>query len=223
MCDSKGESINITNFRALHSPALAPCQCSAACIPVACSIALRVVCCLGQGVVLRMATFVVLRYGSTLSKISVHRFFTLCWMRVSAACARWRSLRSPAWRRSGYLPGGSSGAAADAGLLATSSGCPQCTCAALQKAWDKGAIGASSTLTGTSQKQLMEQLLLQASLPYSAPIPGHVSDRAELMGCCSTKGNANKVRRLFGRPSMHFRSSSRACSCPCSWPQILTR
>ena len=59
---------------------------------------------LGQGVVLRMATFVVLRYGSTLSKISVHRFFTLCWMRVSAACARWRSLRSPAWRRSATCP-----------------------------------------------------------------------------------------------------------------------
>ena len=52
-----------------------------------------------QGVVLRVATFVVLRYGSTLSKFSVHRFFTLCWMRVSATCARWRSLRAAAWHR----------------------------------------------------------------------------------------------------------------------------
>ena len=52
-----------------------------------------------QGVVLRMATFVVLRYGSTLSKISVHRFFTLCWMRISRACARWRSLRTAASSR----------------------------------------------------------------------------------------------------------------------------
>ena len=60
--------------------------------------------CLGQGVVLRVATFVVLRYGSTLSKISVHRFFTLCWMRVSAACARWRSLRSAAWGRAASCP-----------------------------------------------------------------------------------------------------------------------
>ena len=59
----------------------------------------KILCCLTQGVVLRVATFVVLRYGSTLSKISVHRFFTLCWMRVSATCARWRSLRAAAWGR----------------------------------------------------------------------------------------------------------------------------
>lgn len=57
----------------------------------------RGVCGAAQGVALRVATFAVLRYGSTLSKVSVHRFFTLCWMRVSAACARWRSLRGAAW------------------------------------------------------------------------------------------------------------------------------
>ena len=48
---------------------------------------------------LRVATFVVLRYGSTLSKFSVHRFFTLCWMLVSRTCTRWRSLRSPSWSK----------------------------------------------------------------------------------------------------------------------------
>ena len=66
---------------------------------------------------LRVATFVVLRYGSTLSKLSVHRFFTLCWTRVSA---RLRPLAFPALARlalPGLLLRGNPGAAAAAGLL----------------------------------------------------------------------------------------------------------
>ena len=38
-----------------------------------------------QGLVLRAATYVVLRWGSSLSSFSPYKFFTYCWQRLSAS------------------------------------------------------------------------------------------------------------------------------------------
>lgn len=47
-----------------------------------------------QGVVLRAATFLVLRYGSAVRRVSLFKFFTFCWMRISRSSQqRWASLR----------------------------------------------------------------------------------------------------------------------------------
>lgn len=81
-------------------------------------------CVLAQGLVLRVATYVVLRWGSHLSSFSLYKFFTFCWQRLSAqGQQRWSSLRQragAAWGRQLQLPahadaeGPSSEAAADA-------------------------------------------------------------------------------------------------------------
>ncbi|KAK9908170.1 hypothetical protein WJX75_003729 [Coccomyxa subellipsoidea] len=63
-----------------------------------------------QGVVLRAATFLVLRYGSQVRRVSLFKFFTFCWLRISRSSQqRWASLRR---RASSTFPGPS--AAADA-------------------------------------------------------------------------------------------------------------
>ncbi|BDA44911.1 probable broad substrate specificity ATP-binding cassette transporter at N-terminal half [Coccomyxa sp. Obi] len=47
-----------------------------------------------QGVILRAATFLVLRYGSQLGRVSLFKFFTFCWLRIShSSRQRWASLR----------------------------------------------------------------------------------------------------------------------------------
>ena len=50
-----------------------------------------------QGLVLRVATYIVLRWGSSLSSFSAYKFFTFCWQRLSASSQqRWTSLRTRA-------------------------------------------------------------------------------------------------------------------------------
>lgn len=44
--------------------------------------------------ILRAATFLVLRYGSQLRRVSLFKFFTFCWLRIShSSRQRWASLR----------------------------------------------------------------------------------------------------------------------------------
>ena len=66
-----------------------------------------------QGVVLRAATFLVLRYGSQVRRVSLFKFFTFCWLRISRTSQqRWASLRR---RASSTFPGPFA-AAADANM-----------------------------------------------------------------------------------------------------------
>ena len=59
-----------------------------------------------QGVVLRAATFMVLRYGSSVRRISLFKFFTFCWLRISRTSQqRWASLRRHASSRAPGPPG----------------------------------------------------------------------------------------------------------------------